>query len=515
MSGPAASSATRVAVVLDGPRPPAWQARALEGLRAATGVEVVAVCRVAGPRPSRAAQRRHALERRLFGIGAGADAVLPVEVPDAGDPGGATDLTVWLAGAAAPALPAGMRRLELVHGDGARPAVETFAFAAARGARTVVTEAWLRTGGSDDVVVARTTSGVRVFSPVVTATFALWKLAALVPVAVQRVAAGAAPEAAAPVPAPGPEPVSEPRLLATVLARWLRITLNRVLFRRPWAVRIRRHGPEPTRGWEDGGDVHPPWRRGHLYADPMLFERGGVHHLFVEDVPPGSPRGVISHVALDGDGRALGELEPVLEAAHHLSYPFVFAHGDEVFMIPETAAARRVELWRADPFPHAWRREAVLLEDVEAVDATVLEHDGRLWMFVGIAAPGSSTLDQLHLFWAADPRGPWTPHPRNPVVSDATCARPGGPVFRHDGELVRPGQDGSRRYGGGLSLRAIDVLSIEAYAEHEVGRIGPEDVRGGAHATHAYTVDGRFEAIDVRLRELRIARRLRGALRRS
>jgi hypothetical protein len=205
----------------------------------------------------------------------------------------------------------------------------------------------------------------------------------------------------------------------------------------------------------------------------------------------------------------------VLEAAHHLSYPFVFAHGDEVFMIPETAAARRVELWRADPFPRAWRREAVLLEDVEAVDATVLEHEGRLWMFVGIAAPGSSTLDQLHLFWAADPRGPWTPHPRNPVVSDATCARPGGPVFRHDGELVRPGQDGSRRYGGGLSLRAIDVLSTEAYAEHEVGRIGPEDVRGGAHATHAYAVDGRFEAIDVRLRELRIARRLRGALRRS
>lgn len=512
MSGPAASARTRVAVVLDGPCAQAWQARALEGLRATPGVEVVAVCRVAGPRPSAAAQRRQALERRLFGVGS--DATLPVDVADEGDPGSAPDLTVWLAAAAAPPLPAGVRRLELVHGDGVHPALPAFAFAAARGARTVVTEARLRTGGAGDVVVARTASGVRAFSPVVTASFALWKLAALVPLAVQRVATGAAPEPAAPVPPPGPAPVTEARLLATVLARWLRITLNRVLFRRPWAVRVRRRRAEPTEGWQDGGDVQPPWRPGHLYADPMLFERDGVHHLFVEDVPPGNPRGVISHVALDDDGQPLGELQPVLEAAHHLSYPFVFAHGDDVFMIPETAAARRVELWRADPFPHGWRREAVLLDDVEAVDATVLAHDGRLWMFVGIAAPGASTLDQLHLFWADDPRGPWMPHPRNPVVSDATCARPGGPVFAHDGRLVRPGQDGSRRYGGGLSLRAIDVLSTEAYAEHEVGRIGPDDVRGGAHATHAYAVDGRFEAIDVRLRELRIARRWRGLLRR-
>jgi hypothetical protein len=68
---------------------------------------------------------------------------------------------------------------------------------------------------------------------------------------------------------------------------------------------------------------------------------------------------------------------------------------------------------------------------------------------------------------------------------------------------VRPGQDGSHRYGWAVSLREIDVLSVTAYAEHEIERIEPGDVRG-ARATHAYDADSRFEAIDLRRRRLRL-----------
>jgi hypothetical protein len=203
-----------------------------------------------------------------------------------------------------------------------------------------------------------------------------------------------------------------------------------------------------------------------------------------------------------------GPPRPVLEAPHHLSYPYVFAHDGDVFLIPETLAVRRVELHRAVRFPDRWERVAILLDDVDAVDATVFAHEGRWWMFVAIAAPGASTLDELHLLHAPDPRGPWTPHPANPVVSDATCARPAGAVLRDDGgRLVRPGQDGARRYGEAISLRAIDVLTPQAYAEHEVARLGPGDVRD-ALATHTITRDSAFEAIDVRRRRPRRPRRL-------
>src|ERR1700719_116376 len=57
-----------IAVVLDGPLTPAWQAQALSTLEASTSAEVVEV-RLAGEmRRSRTRRLRDALERRLFVI---------------------------------------------------------------------------------------------------------------------------------------------------------------------------------------------------------------------------------------------------------------------------------------------------------------------------------------------------------------------------------------------------------------------------------------------------------------
>ena len=80
----------------------------------------------------------------------------------------------------------------------------------------------------------------------------------------------------------------------------------------------------------------------------------------------------------------------MLARPYHLSYPFVFAHDGELLMIPETSAARRVELYRAFDVPGSWERQAVLLDSIDAADATVLSHDGRLWLFAAVAAQDAS-----------------------------------------------------------------------------------------------------------------------------
>ena len=135
-------------------------------------------------------------------------------------------------------------------------------------------------------------------------------------------------------------------------------------------------------------------------------------------------------------------------------------------------------------------------------------------MFASVGAPPASSLDELHLFSAQALRGPWRAHPRNPVVSDVRCARPAGAVQRWGARLVRPGQDGSRRYGGAISFREIDVLSCSDYAEHEIARLEPSDL-GGARATHTYAADACFEAVDLRTRSLRVVPRLAGRRRPS
>jgi hypothetical protein len=195
-----------------------------------------------------------------------------------------------------------------------------------------------------------------------------------------------------------------------------------------------------------------------------------------------------------------------LERDYHLSYPFLFSHEDEIYLIPESRANRGVELYRADPFPGSWHLERILLRDVAAGDSTLVEHDGRFWLFTSVAVPDDSTDDELHLYWADRLDGEWTPHPLNPVVADAQSARPAGRIFSLEGKLYRPSQDCTPRYGFAVVFNVIEVLTTTEYVEVPCGRIDSTWVSKNI-GTHSYACGGGFEAIDGRSMVLKIGRR--------
>ena len=64
-----------------------------------------------------------------------------------------------------------------------------------------------------------------------------------------------------------------------------------------------------------------------------------------------------------------------------------------------------------------------------------------------------------------------------------------------DGQLIRPSQDCSRRYGHKIKLNCIDVLTESEYREHEIGEIGPAWVRGNL-ATHSLSRDETLQVMD-------------------
>jgi hypothetical protein len=503
-----------IAVVLDGSPTPAWQARALAALECSPALDVVEVSMTGHRRRSRLRRLHAAAERHMFKLGA--DALAPVRLPRT--PSGrearsrAGSLVLWLSERP---LPKDEPRdvLYTRHAGRAEPPEDAFARAVLGNAGWVETEVLLRSAGNT-IVLERTVSGVRPFSATLSRDYMLWKLAHVVRRAAERAprlelrapAAVAADRALSDTTRAVGRAPSDAALMAHAALTWPRALATHALFRRPWSIRVRERGPQPTGGWSASREL-VRWQHGHLYADPFLFEHEGRHHLFCEEIAPGAKRAVISHTELRLGGGAADPPAPVLQQPYHLSYPFVFVHDDGIFMIPETHAVRRVELYRAVDFPHTWRAEAVLLEDLSASDATLLLHDERIWLFVAIAAPDASGLDELHLYWAERLQGPWCPHPCNPVVSDVRCARAAGAIRRWGSQLVRPGQDGSLRYGGAISFRAIDVLSTTAYAEHEIARLEPSDLGGRARATHTYAADARFEAIDLRRRELRLRTR--------
>lgn len=241
--------------------------------------------------------------------------------------------------------------------------------------------------------------------------------------------------------------------------------------------------------------IRPP--RDRFYADPFAIEEQGRHYIFIEDYRYALRKGLISHMEIDDQGNCSPAVT-ILEAAYHLSYPFLFRWEGQIYMMPETSAARRVEVYRAVEFPLRWERHAVIMDNVVGYDPTLLEHDGRFWLFIsGVLKHGGENND-LSVFWADHPFGRWHAHPENPVVSDVRRARPAGAIFQTKGELYRPGQDCSVIYGRAVTLNRIEVLSERMYREAPAGRIEPEWFPGNL-GTHTFNQDGLIEVIDGRV----------------
>lgn len=282
-----------------------------------------------------------------------------------------------------------------------------------------------------------------------------------------------------------------------VMIRLTRQKAREAVAHQQWFVAYRRREAGlPTSATFRGATVLVP-TRDRMFADPCLVDRCSSSYLFFEQLIFAENKGVISCCELTPDGRTTPP-EIVLERSYHLSYPYVFFVGEDAYMLPETGANRTVELYKAESFPTDWRFQATLLDGVWAVDPTLIEHDGLYWLFANVAVEEASRNDELSLFSAESLLGPWEPHPRNPIVSDARCARPAGrPFLDDDGSLIRPSQDCSGGYGSAVVFNRVEELSGTEYRERSVGTLGTQWYPGN-RGTHTYTRTEIWEAIDGR-----------------
>jgi hypothetical protein len=218
------------------------------------------------------------------------------------------------------------------------------------------------------------------------------------------------------------------------------------------------------------------------YADPFALVVAGQTYLFVEEFDAASAKAIISCAPMQPDG-SFGRPTPVLEESSHLSYPQVFSHGGEIWMVPESSASRSVNLYRAARFPDRWVHETTLVQDAEISDATIFESGGLWWMFATKREWLGSSWDSMNVFWAEQLHGRWAPHINNPIVIDSRFARPAGSVFEYNGALVRPAQDCSEAYGGGLAFCRIDRLDRECVREtvHTTVQLRGRNLRRGPH----------------------------------
>lgn len=297
----------------------------------------------------------------------------------------------------------------------------------------------------------------------------------------------------------------------TPLRRRLRRRASEVLLRERWTLGrcegvtladLVAGAPLPALRWA-------PEQAGVYLADP--FHLPGTERLVAEQYALSGDRpATLVELAWD-DGLGPRVTGPGPEDAGHLSYPSAFATSDgDLWCVPESAAAGELALWRRTGM--GWVRSRTLL-DVPAVDADLVEHHGRWWLFYSLE--GETKDEDLHVASAESLHAPFRPHPLNPVVRDVCAARGAGRPFVVDGRLHRPAQDCATSYGGAVSLVEVTVLSETDYRQRVVRRIAPvPPYPAGLHTLNAFPggliIDGKREELSPAAVGAKIMRRLAG-----
>lgn len=236
------------------------------------------------------------------------------------------------------------------------------------------------------------------------------------------------------------------------------------------------------------------------FADPFLLSHEEKRAILVERFDYRSNMGDLCAIAL-GECLRAGPAVPILSGHGHASFPYVFRHDGQLYLVPETCQDRCVELHRCEEFPNSWRRVRTILDDIDAADSVIFPKGSHWWLITSVRQ--GAVPRHLEIYFTDDPlHGTWLPHPVNGERLYQGWAfssgRNGGGILEYEGLLLRPAQSSRRFYGEGLQFMQIDALSPTEFRERPYE--GPHPLRDLIvdFSPHHLSVDLELAAFDIR-----------------
>ena len=165
--------------------------------------------------------------------------------------------------------------------------------------------------------------------------------------------------------------------------------------------------------------------------------------------------------------------KPVVELATHLSYPQRISWQMEELLFCESWESNGIPVFSRAGRGQAWKYETTILQGQRVVDPTPLFHEGIWYLFYTLQNDRPN--ECLRVAYSTNPLQGWMPHTQSVVHNGKMGARPAGPICKlPDGRLIRPGQDCSNTYGGGVILYEIKELTTSTYREELLRVIKPQ-----------------------------------------
>lgn len=199
-------------------------------------------------------------------------------------------------------------------------------------------------------------------------------------------------------------------------------------------------------------------------ADPFICKINGLTFIFYEKLK--HSKGRIDAYCLE----TKLTFHNLLNTGKHESFPYIFCHNDQLFLLPETNAKNQIAIYpiKYSNFHFHVEEPIILLGDVKASDSVLFFFNGLFWLFTSISrSPGESRNDQLFAFFSSSlSSNNWKPHTQNPIIDDPRKGRNGGSIFRdNDGNLIRTAQNAFPYYGNGIDFYQITDLTPISFNE--------------------------------------------------
>lgn len=233
-------------------------------------------------------------------------------------------------------------------------------------------------------------------------------------------------------------------------------------------------------------------------ADPFIAEINNDIKIYYEELDFWHGKGKI--MMIDGfDFKTKKQVRGIVPSSIHLSYPYIFKQGRDIFCIPESSQSKEVVLYKVNAFqPNLLMRHQVLLKGKEYVDTSILYYNHKYWLFTSV----SGVNNQLYIFYASTVDGDYHAHSMNPIPVDRNACRGAGSLFVVNNTIYRPTQNPTNCYGGSIQINKILNLSETQYAAEPFFEILPDKEynRGIHHISFTkdkIVVDGKRRVLEA------------------
>jgi hypothetical protein len=244
--------------------------------------------------------------------------------------------------------------------------------------------------------------------------------------------------------------------------------------------------PEPA--WINTGT-----QKSVYHADPFGFIKNGNFHIVCEEYDYRNAKGFLTSLQVDSQNYQVRRKTVALEKNNHLAFPYLFEFEDNYYCIPENSDGGNVDLYSYDISTGKLLFERTLIENLQAVDPSLLYHEGFWWLFF---TDKSSTNERLHIWYSDTLIGPYKSHTNNPVKVDIRSSRPAGNPFTLNGKLLRPAQDCSFRSGRRICINHISKLSPTEFVEEEYSILNPSTSSKFRNGMHTFCVTNGVVIVD-------------------